>query len=505
MKSVLTALFFLVSSCALAVFGTIIIPGELGFYIGVGLVAITILSLLFPKKKDKVIAIIRSILNLTKIKIGPFSWDVNDFCRGWIITGQTGSGKTVCAIKTILAALFRDCPNWGGVIVDQKGQFYRITEEIANNFNMSEKLVILQLGERAKHQFNLLSYPGNTWNTYADIIVETAESIGVKVDSFWKSQAVGLIRSILQLLAKERTPTFSDLYDFINNKKQMKKFVDDFILENNLFEELEDQTALTRLKDFMGVTDGQKNGVEGSLQNIVDFFGVPAIRKIFCPDKNTVNFQDIDKGKIFVVSMPQKYSRERIFINIFLKLLYATHARQRFDNPGDYNLLAFVADEAQKVVTSSQSESDDDTVAYIREARATYILATQSTTSLSTKLNKEHLNCLLLNMLNQIYFTVADPDSAKLISGIFGEHTVTKTTKTVSGGKTSTTYREVEEPVYKPSELRSLKKYECIIRHTNGKHKKMYMPPVGKNGKIPYFYYRDRFNILGWLLYLLQV
>ena len=94
---------------------------------------------------------------MTKIKIGPFSWTVNDFCRGWIITGQTGSGKTVCAIKTIMSALFKDCPNWGGVIVDQKGQFYRIVEEIARNFKAKNKLVILDVNDET-NKYNLLSY-----------------------------------------------------------------------------------------------------------------------------------------------------------------------------------------------------------------------------------------------------------------------------------------------------------------------------------------------------------
>ena len=53
MKSTFWALFFLTLSCALAVFGTIIIPGKTGFYIGIGLIALTLLCFLFPKKKVK--------------------------------------------------------------------------------------------------------------------------------------------------------------------------------------------------------------------------------------------------------------------------------------------------------------------------------------------------------------------------------------------------------------------------------------------------------------------
>ncbi len=53
MKSTFWALFFLWLSCALAVFGTIIIPGKIGIYIGSGLIALTLLGFLFPTKKVK--------------------------------------------------------------------------------------------------------------------------------------------------------------------------------------------------------------------------------------------------------------------------------------------------------------------------------------------------------------------------------------------------------------------------------------------------------------------
>jgi type IV secretory pathway TraG/TraD family ATPase VirD4 len=236
---------------------------------------------------------------------------------------------------------------------------------------------------------------------------------------------------------------------------------------------------------------------------MLNFFGNPDVREVFCPEQNNVDFTDIDKGKIFVISMPQKYSRERNYFNTFLKLLFSNHARFRFDKPGKYNLIAFIADEAQLVVTSSEMSSDHDAVAITREANATYILASQSITSMAPKLTKEKLDVLILNLASQIYFTVADSKSAKLVSEVFGEHTVREESKTKGYNGTSTTYREVEKPIYKPSELRNLKKYQCIIKHPDGRHEKLYLPPVGKNGKVPYFYYRDRFGIFGWLFYLM--
>jgi Type IV secretory system Conjugative DNA transfer len=439
------------------------------------------------------------------IKVGPFSWSENDFCRGWLITGQTGSGKTVCAIKTIITSLFRDCPKWGGVVVDQKGQFYEVVREVAEIFAAVDKLVILRIGKGAKKKYNLLSYPGIPWRSYAGIIVDTAESIGVRFsDSFWKNSAEELIEIMLQLIAAGKTPTFADLYDIINDKENMQSLVDDLTLMSNALSGIEQEMALKKIRHFIKLSQGQKDGILGACKNMLNFFGNPDIREVFCPEENTVDFSDIDRGEIFIISMPQRYSRERNYFNTFLKLLFANHARFRFDKPADYNLIAFIADEAQLVVTSSEMSSDHDTVAITREAKATYILATQSITSLAAKLNKEKLDALILNLSNQIYFTVADSKSAKLISEVFGEHTVIEESKTKSKNGSSISTREVEKPIYKPSELRNLNKYECIIKHPDGRHEKLYMPPVGEKGKVPLFYYQDRFGPIAYLMYFLQ-
>jgi len=372
--------------------------------------------------------------------------------------------------------------------VDQKGQFYEVVSEVAKKYGAAKKLVVLRTGKKAKNKYNLLSYPGIPWRTYAGIIVDTAESIGVRfTDAFWKNSAEELIEVMLQLVAVGKTPTFADLYDIINDKENMQSLVDDLTLMSDKLSGIEQEMALKKIKHFVKLSQGQKDGILGACKNMLNFFGNPDIRDVFCPIKNTVNFTHMDKGKIFVISMPQRYSRERNYLNTFLKLLFASHARFRFDKPKKYNLLAFIADEAQLVVTSSEMSSDHDTVAITREANATYILATQSTSSFAPRLNSQKLEALVLNLSNQIYFTVADSKSAKLASEVFGEHTVTEESKTSGKGGLSTNRREVEKPIYKASELRNLKKYQCIIRHPDGRHKKIYMPPIGKIWGVPYF------------------
>jgi len=218
--------------------------------------------------------------------------------------------------------------------VDQKGQFYEVVRKVAATFDAVNKLLVLRVRENARNKYNLLSYPGIPWRSYAGIIVDTAESIGVKFsDSFWKNSAEELIEVMLQLVAAGNTPTFADLYDIINDKENMQSLVDDLTLMSNALSGIEQKMALKKLKHFMKLSQGQKDGILGACKNMLNFFGTPVIREVFCPEHNTVNFKDIDNGKIFVISMPQRYSRERNYFNTFLKLLFANHAKFRLINP----------------------------------------------------------------------------------------------------------------------------------------------------------------------------
>ena len=54
------------------------------------------------------------------LRLGGFAWNLNDFCRGWLITGETGSGKTQAVINTMLWQVTMNCPNWGGICIDDK-------------------------------------------------------------------------------------------------------------------------------------------------------------------------------------------------------------------------------------------------------------------------------------------------------------------------------------------------------------------------------------------------
>ena len=77
------------------------------------------------------------------------------------------------------------------------------------------------------------------------------------------------------------------------------------------------------------------------------------------------------------------------------------------------NLIILFADEGQEIITGAESAFADHRAAgVIREARATIVLATQAYTSIHGVLDKRHADVLMLNLSNELIFTVANHDSA---------------------------------------------------------------------------------------------
>ena len=88
----------------------------------------------------------------------------------------------------------------------------------------------------------------------------------------------------------------------------------------------------------------QLGGVKTTVGNYLKYFTDPDIAEVFCPEKSSFSLEDLDRGKIICVSLPQRYQVERRYTNTLLKLSFYTHALRRFDRPAatratDYVLL----------------------------------------------------------------------------------------------------------------------------------------------------------------------
>ncbi len=251
--------------------------------------------------------------------------------------------------------------------------------------------------------------------------------------------------------------------------------------------------ALHWEEKYLIPADDQLEGIKGTITNYLQVFSIPEIEEIFSSDQpNTIEFDDIDKGKIICVSMPQKFQAERDYIFTFLKLTYYQHALNRFDYKWNIvkwlrkNLLCFIADEAQGVVTANEDGlADHNVVDKIREALCTVVFATQSKRSLLPRLKKEHnLEVLLLNLKNQMTYQSASKKSAVMDAEDIGEVTEWKRSYSYSRGGKSVSEQERETYIIKPPDLRKMKIFECVVTHAEGENHRVVLPPLDDKGQI---------------------
>jgi hypothetical protein len=430
------------------------------------------------------------------VRLGGLSWSMEDFVRGWLITGRTGSGKTQSGINTITFQIFQNVKNWGGICLDQKGLYWEILVRMAAHFGRSEDLILLQTrpdGEsvlwRSPYSINLTGNPDVPASTYAKVIVDTALSLsgGRGCNPFFPIRAQLAIQTAFEILRHlESYVTIPNIHRLLLNATDANKTL--AILEKR--SDQRSRELMVSLKSYLDQPPEQLGGVQGTLSTYLEFFLNPEIAEVFCAEDPTFSVSEIDRGKIVCLAMPQKFQTERLYINTILKLSYYFHALSRFDKPAEArekdNLLILFADEGQEIITGAESAFADHRAAgVIREARATIVLATQAYTSLLGSLDKRYADVLMLNLSNELIFTVANHDSAQIASKSIGEREVTEKSWGWSAGKRSYNYQTRIKPWFEAFRLRKLPRFTAIVCHCEKPYRKRLLPPITPEGSYP--------------------
>lgn len=182
------------------------------------------------------------------------------------------------------------------------------------------------------------------------------------------------------------------------------------------------------------------------------------------------------------------------------------HALSRFDKSAQErekdNLIILFADEGQEIITGAESAFADHRAAgVIREARATIVLATQAYTSIHGSLDKRYADVLMLNLSNELIFTVANHDSAVIASKNVGEREVVEKSWGWAAGKRSYNYQKKIKPFFEPYQLRKLPKFTAIIRHCEKPFRKRLVPPINPDGTFPKWFtlFRPDYAVRQWL------
>ncbi len=421
------------------------------------------------------------------VRLGSLTWNLEDFCRNWLITGRTGSGKTAAGIANIMAQLFINVPGWGGLCIDQKGLFYRMLIKMAAHFGREKDVVLLQIrpddapvGWKPPYAFNWLENGLIPGSSYAQLLTDVAQARGAvgaggSSDHFAQQGKlhIGMAIDAVRLLGD--IPTLPDVFEFLTSPPRMNLYMgrlraldsDPGAVFFNHFTE-----------KFLNLAEEELSGVRSTILNILFFYQHPDVATVFGQPKSTVDFSMTDRGKIFCCSIPQRFDAERGFLNTLMKIAWYAHIKSRFnlseEELAQRNLSVLWADEGQRVVTKSElGMADHNQVDQVREAKGCAIFSTQTERSFIPPLGRDIKNTLVDNLGNEIAFCQTNQEDAEILSKRIGERTLEKTSRTVSrqrdGFSTSRSYQEKEEPFLKPHVLRNLKKRrsgsECVVRH----------------------------------------
>lgn len=436
----------------------------------------------------------------TIVDLMGFKWSLNDFCRGWLITGMTGSGKTTSAINNLLWQVSKNCPEWGGVCIDEKGLFWETLTVMFEKLGRKDDLILLKVRPdnacddwTPEHTFNFLDIPGITYSAHAKTICDVASSLGqTGGNAFFKTQAQIHIEWGLKALNQGGY--------YVNLKECYEILTSDEHLESVL--EVLNEKGTTEAREvidhfhsnYLSQPPEQLGGVKQTIFNYLKYFTDPVISEVFCPAKSTMAFESIDDSKVLCLSIPQKYQVERRYINTLLKLTFYRHAIRRFDKSAFLrkkdNLIVLWADEAQKVVTANEDGmSDYNTVDVIREAKATVVAATQSFLSLIPPMGNENKTKVFIsNMGNRITFKAADEESAKMAADTVGKKKIKKYTHSSSKASSSKSFSLEEKYGVEPHEFRQFKKFQAVLQHCEKGWKKGILKPLNPKGKRPSWY-----------------
>lgn len=427
----------------------------------------------------------------TVVELAGMTWDRHAFCQNWLIVGGTGAGKTRSGIRQLLHQLFLRRTRFGLLCVDDKGILFETVAEMARHFGRETDTIVLQVRPKdathdwsPRHRLNLVGDRSIPAATYARCVVDTAVALGNRQEqSFFRRAAQILMEHGLNALeALGYDITLENLYNLLTNLTDLQQAIADLRQRPGA------QDLARQLQDCIDQPPEQRGGVLGTVANYLHHFTTPEVAEVFSRD-STFTLGDLDRGRIVCLALPQRLQTERRYLGTFLKQLFHIHVLRRFDRSRTemekLNLLVLLADEAQHFVTASEDGlSDHSLVDVIREAGATYIAATQSTTSLIPALGADQAKVFTLNLRNRLIFTAADEDDAKASAEFLGKKTVLERSWTTTDGKRSQTRTEAEAYRVKPHQLRELRKHQCFVVHAEKGFRKAVLPPLEADGRV---------------------
>ncbi len=457
-------------------------------------------------------------------------------CRGGCITGATGSGKTLACLVPLLHSLCVNergegaagaregsggrprhrIPPWGGLICGEKGNEWRMAEELLRHHGRPGDLRVLRTRDPASPpgwsppvRFNLLSMASVPADAYARLLVETALSVeeADSRDEFFVPQARDKIAWGIRLLREGpfgEVPTIPALLEILTVPESYRLHVERCLrgvpgsLGSGAFAQARHQLE----SSYWSQPPEQLGGVRSTIHNFLAPYCEPEIAEVFCSE-STLDLARIEDGLVVCLAVPQRHALQRRYVSTLLKSLAYQVVLQRFDragDPGARNVILILQDEWQRHAVKADCDVD-----VVREAAGAVYAATQSQNALWLRLGgREKAAPLVSNLRNRWICQAATEECADESSRVVSGRIVRELSYSEGSAGRTTNIAFQERPVLPVRELRRLRPFEVVFAPAEGPwlYRRCIAMPATPAGGIPEWWFGD-WNPLHWAFHAL--
>lgn len=398
-------------------------------------------SIKLTSNKDNLQLLIGEDLSHQKVYIPE-----NGLYQNFLITGTIGCGKTSSAMYPFCKQLMefnQKHPNdkIGMLILDVKGNFYRQVKYYANQYQLEDDLIVIQLNSPI--HYNPLHKPDLKPQVLANrlktILLLFSEN---NTESYWLDKSEEILTECIKLcrLYNDGYVTFLELHKLITIPNYYQEKIS--ILRNLFISSRLSSSQIYELntsldffqKEFENLDSRTKGILVSEITRITNVFVSDFdVMTTFCAPRERLSFtgfsEVIKKGKIVVLHMNiSEYASLSKIIAAYLKLDFQTEIITNLST-SSVRPTAFICDEYDKYVTKSDSEF----FSLSREAKCINIVSTQSYSSLKATLKEEaQVKVLIQNLINKIWFRTDDIFTIEEAQKQLGKEEKLRTSKSIS-------------------------------------------------------------------------
>ena len=374
--------------------------------------------------------------------------------QNFLITGTIGTGKTSSAMYPFTEQFLKyNSLNLdkkiGMLILDVKGNYYSQVKKYAEQYNLTEDLIIIELGTDVK--YNPLYKPNLKSSILANRLRTILELFSENnSESYWLDKAEQILNEAIKLcrIYNDGYVTFTELHRLITikdyYKEKIEKLKELFISGNlNLNQVYDLNTSLDFFQNEFDKLDERTSSIlKSEITRITGtFVSDYDIIKTFCPQKQELTFigfeEVLKQGKIVVLNMNiAEYRNLSKIIAAYLKLDFQSEIMIALSK-GKTKPSVFICDEYAEYVT----KTDSNFFSLSREAKCINIVSTQSYSSLKNTLKDETaVKVICQNLINKIWFRTDDILTIEEAQKQLGKEEKTKTSKNISENAKETKY-----------------------------------------------------------------